>query len=148
MGYYRGWWLYDLTTAAGHFLRKAVADLSYDGGTLQGMRAAGIFFERREPSKRLWRMGLHRWTLTSDQLLEMIIGLGALQPAHCGMLALFLGIVPHTSQWDCYEVLRHALAGSGVDRQRADGPEVGPWEQFLNALRLAAVLDVTLLIDC
>jgi hypothetical protein len=65
----------ELNTPAGHLLRSAVTDLKYTGGMFLGMRPQDMFFESRKPIKRKWGSWLSGWTLTSDQLLQMLFGL-------------------------------------------------------------------------
>src|SRR5579864_3042772 len=73
----------DLNGPAGHLLRSSVTDLKYNGGMFLTMRTQEVFFESRTPIKRKWGSWLSGWTLTSDQLLQMLFGLGNLQPSHC-----------------------------------------------------------------
>jgi hypothetical protein len=140
----------NLDTPIGRLLRDAVVDLGYDGETTRDMRRAGIFFQRSSAVTRSWPMGfLRRWTLTSDQILQMLIGLGDLEPSHCRMVFLFLGRTSHgnlPATIDGPEERLQAL------RQLRIGPEEGEaevraWISLLNALATAAILQVKLLID-
>jgi hypothetical protein len=150
-------WLMDrlpqsLESRAGRLMRAGIIeDFGYDGATSADMRRQrGLFFERAEPVRRAWRTGfLRSWGHSSNQLLEMMIGLGNLAPAHCEMLALFLGVVPHDSPaelirdnaaWKQALARSHVLPGEGP-------PQVRAWISFLNALGMAAVLTVGCLID-
>jgi len=137
-----------LDGGAGQLLRAAVRDVGYDGGRIRDMRRRGeTFFERNKPAQRTWRCGWTRWTLTSDQLLQMLIGLGNLHPEHCALLALCLDIIPHDSPAEIVHdliALRRAAAAAHVDA----GTEAREqWGSFLKALTLAAALNVHLLID-
>jgi len=137
-----------LNGVAGQLLRVAVRDFGYDGGRIRDMRRRGdTFFERNKPAQRTWRRGLTRWTLTSDQLLQMLIGRGNLNPEHCALLALYLGVIPHDSPPEIVRdpiALRRAVADAHVDAG-TEAPE--QWRSFLKALALAVALNVHLLID-
>jgi hypothetical protein len=149
-------WLMDrlpqsLESTAGGLLQAGIEDFGYDGATIADMRRhRGLFFERAEPARRAWRTGfLRSWALSSNQLLEMMIGLGNLAPAHCAMLALFLGVVPHDSPAELIRdtvAWKQALARSHVLAHEGH-PQVRSWISFLNALGTAAALNVQCLID-
>src|SRR5262249_9510008 len=77
----------DLDSPAGQLLRRAVTDFQYDGGPFLRMRPDDVFFERHQPVRRIWETARGAWEITSDQVLEMLFGVGNLQPAHCLMLS-------------------------------------------------------------
>jgi hypothetical protein len=140
----------DLDSTAGQYLRASIADFGYDGGSVRDMRRHDMFFERRKPVQRTWRTGLlRRWTLTSDQLLQMMIGLGDIGAAHCGMLALFFGVVPHDTPRDLVRdrAAWRELVGQARAQVNAGEPQLDQWVSFLSALATAVALDVRLLID-
>jgi hypothetical protein len=83
----------DLNSPAGHMLRSAVTDLKYTGGMFLQMRPKEMFFERPTPIKHKWGSWFSSWAITSDQLLEMLFGLGNLQPSHCKMMSIILGMI-------------------------------------------------------
>lgn len=148
-------WLMDrlpasLDGAAGRLLRDVVEDFDYDGGMVREMRKHGMFFEQRAPLRRAWRTGLlGRWTLTSDQLLQMMIGLGNLQAAHCALLALLLGVVSHDSPLDLLRdraAWRRVFGAAHVDADMSK-PQSEQWAAFLNALAIAAALDTQIIVD-
>ncbi len=140
----------DLDSTAGKILQAANSQGPFDGSHIRDMRRHQMFFDRRKPIARTWRRGLlRRWTYSSDHLLHMMIGLPQLHPTHCGVLALFLGVVPHNSPPDLVAnrvAWREALAKARVGPGEGP-PEVRPWINFLNAFALAAGLDVPVLID-
>jgi hypothetical protein len=123
-----------LDSAAGLVLRRAVSDFKYDGGMFLKMRPQDTFFESRTPVKRQWGSWLSSWTLTSDQLLQMLFGLGPLQPSHCKLMSIILGLI------------------TTDDRQR-DPPPARSTDQSMqmadavNAMGLAGQLEVQLLVD-
>ena len=122
----------DLKSAAGHMLRSAVTDFGYTGGMFLNMRPQGMFFDSPKPAKRKWGSFLSSWTLTSDQLLEMLFGLGNLQPAHCQMMCLILGMIQTE---DDAEPLPPA---------HDEAEQLG---NALNAMALASQSEVELLVD-
>jgi hypothetical protein len=124
----------DLNSPAGHLLRSAVTDLKYTGGMFLTMRPQEMFFESRTPIKRKWGSWFSGWTLTSDQLLQILFGLGNLQPSHCKMMSIILGLIQ-------------------TDETSQPLPQPTPndqTEQFanaINAVALAGQLGVNLLVD-
>jgi hypothetical protein len=140
-----------LESTAGRLLRGGIEDFGYTGADIAGIRGhRGMFFERTSPVRRAWRTGfLRSWTLSSNQLLQMMIGLGNVGAAHCGMLALFLGVVAHDSPADLVRddaTWRQALGRAHLS-PRDEHPQVRPWISFLNALATTAALDAQLVID-
>jgi hypothetical protein len=85
----------DLGSPAGKALTAAIRDFRYRGRPIREMRAfQGRYFEQDVPVRRKWGRGLFSYTVTSDLLLEMMIGLGELEWAHCFLLTILLGVVP------------------------------------------------------
>jgi hypothetical protein len=124
----------DLKSPAGHLLRSAVTDLKYTGGMFLGMRPKETFFESRTPIKRKWGSWLSGWTLTSDQLLQMLFGLGNLQPSHCKMMSIILGLI-QTGE------------ASQPPPQATTDDQTGHLAHAVNAVGLAGQLGVNLLVD-
>jgi hypothetical protein len=122
----------DLKSPAGYLLRSAVKDFGYDGGMFLDMRPQDMFFERRSPVKRKWGSWFSGWSLTSDQLLQMLFGLGNLQPAHCQMMCIILGMLQ---------------TEDAADPLPSPPEEAEPLAQAINAMALASQLEVNLLID-
>jgi hypothetical protein len=116
----------DLHGPAGHLLRSAVTDLKYTGGMFLDMRPQEMFFESRTPIKRRWGSWFSAWTLTSDQVLQMLFGLGNLQPSHCKMMSVILGMIqtgeaphelPRPTPNDQTEQIAHAINAVGLAGQ-------------------------------
>lgn len=120
----------DIDAPAGHFLRSAVTDLKYTGGMFLKMRPNPTFFENRGPLVRDWGS----WSITSDQLLHMLFGLGNLQPSHCRMLCLILGLI---QVGDTRKPLPQATAGDQSEQ----------FARAVNAVARASRLGVELLVD-
>jgi hypothetical protein len=137
----------DLGCTAGAFLTAAVEDFEYDGGPLLEMRQGGDrFFSTSEPVLCSWG---DEFELTSDQLLQMVFFVGALQPSHAFMLSLFLGLIPHELDLEALrdeDARRQAIAAAKVPD--GDGSaEVEALRSFLRGMALAARLDAPLLVD-
>lgn len=139
-----------LDCTAGEFLVRAVRDFGWDGSYAANLRGQGdVFFEGQEPCRRDWGGEL---AMSSDQLFDMLFGVGDLQPAHAAMLTLFLGLVPHDIDVDSLSAafgeparLRALFHACPIPAEPESG--TGGVHRFLGALRMAAALDVPLAID-
>lgn len=148
-------------STAGAFLRRALTDFGWDGAGTRRMRERPEIFEAREPLERRWADGA---AVTTDQLFEMLFGLGPLQPAHTMMICLFLGLLPEDLPPAVLgqlgrgegQLLRLAetLRDDAGARLRRDAPgpgAVAPQEEalfrFLIGAMVAAGLSVATLID-
>lgn len=139
----------DLDTNAGTLLQNAVRDFAYDGGPFLEMRKSETFFEGRTPVERSWTTEAGAWKLDSNQALQMLFGVGPLQPSHCLMVSWFLGLIPHevrAAEVGGFAGLKRVLAEREVDLESEDG-QIRAFILFLWAVRAAAVLDVHVLID-
>lgn len=125
----------DLKSLAGNLLKSAVSDLNYTGGMFLDMRPQEMFFESRRPVNRKWGSLFSRWEITSDQVLEMLFGLGNLEPSHCEMMCMILGMAHLEGDPDSTPP---PPPPDDQSRQLADA---------FNAMALAAELGVGLLID-
>lgn len=139
----------ELDSAAGTMLASAFRDFAWDGSFTKHLREQGdTFFEERAPGVRRWGAEL---TVTSDQIWQMLFGLGHLSPSHSLMCALFVGLVPHRTtpeglaqiSRDTARVAGHALRYD-VAHEDFQIAELG---RFFRAMGLAAALNVSLLID-
>jgi hypothetical protein len=141
----------DLHFTAGTFLLGALQDFSYDGAPVARLRnGSKTFFEEDEPAVRTWEDGTR---VDANQLLQMMFFVGAVQPSHALMLALFLGLVPH--QIEPNEL--RAIMNDEDARKRAFGvpsippgpstPQIEAMRTFLSALCRSALLVVPLGID-
>ena len=122
----------DLKSPAGYILQSAVKDFGYDGGMFLNMRPQDMFFESRTPVKRKWGSWFSGWSLTSDQLLQMLFGLANLQSGHCQMMCMILGMIETEDE------------GNPLP---PPPEEAKPLAQAINAVALATELEVGLLID-
>lgn len=139
----------DLGSPAGTMLASAFHDFGWDGAFTQRLRGQGdTFFEQSAGIRRRWGPG---FSVTSDQIWQVLFGLGHLAPAHAMMCALFFGVIPHhTSAEGLAQLSRDtARIGGHALRYEVDheDDQIAEVARFLRAMGLAAALGVSLLID-
>ncbi|HET6249047.1 MAG TPA: hypothetical protein VFE47_15220 [Tepidisphaeraceae bacterium] len=144
----------DINCTAGIILQKYIKDFRYDGGDILKLRQNPTFFEDRTGPTRTWKSKgfLGRlstaFSLTSSQLLQMLFCVGALQPPHCTMLCLFLGLIPHDTPADQLQnqntFLRVAFSDGDMP---SDVPDIGAFIHFSDALLRAVALNTPVAID-
>ena len=140
----------NLQCAAGALLVRGLGEFSWDGAPTAKLRAAGTtYFESRAPYGVRWDAADKSVIeMSSDQLFQMMFLVGPLNPAHCLMLALFTGVIPHDTS------LHDLKDGPGRQRVLASAhvvphpdPEIEQFAAFLRTLALAARLDALILVD-
>lgn len=139
----------DLGSPAGTMLASAFRDFGWDGGFTQRLRAQGdTFFTEPAGRHRQWSGG---FSVSNDQLWQILFGLGHLSPAHSMMCALFLGVIPHHTTAEGLAQLSRDTARIGGHALRYEvgheDPQIAEVARFLRAMGLAAALGVSLLID-
>ncbi len=91
-------WLMERLQLANEFggwsFLQAITDLHYTGELPQKIRQSGAY-ERKEPVTKTMSRGLFsKKTVDSNQLLHAIVAVGgSLQPSHCMMVLIWLGVV-------------------------------------------------------
>jgi hypothetical protein len=140
----------NLRCSAGALLVRGLGEFGWDGAPAAKLRAAGTtYFESRVAYGVRWEgEDGGNIEISSDQLFQMMFLVGALNPAHCLMLALFCGVIPHdTSLHDLKDDAgrQRVLAAAHVDDQ--PDPDIEQFAAFLRALAVAARLDVPILVD-
>jgi hypothetical protein len=130
-----------------HLLMAAIKDFNFLGAPSRRMRDAGTaFFDAREAPQRAWGkrklfgLGGPPFSLTTDQLFEMMFHVGSIKPTHGAMLCAFFGVIPLTAIHD-----REALARASVTIP--DGSGAAQLAMFLQALAFAAAHDLTVSIS-
>jgi hypothetical protein len=140
----------NLQCAAGALLVRGLAEFNWDGSPTAKLRAAGTtYFESRVAYGVRWQ-GVDGSTIemSSDQLFQMMFLVGPLNPAHCLMLALFTGVIPHdTSLHDLKDGpgRQRVLAAAHVEPH--PDAEIEQLAAFLRTLAVAARLDAPILVD-
>ncbi|HEY6037429.1 MAG TPA: hypothetical protein VIV58_24280 [Kofleriaceae bacterium] len=139
-----------LQCAAGALLVRGLAEFNWDGSPAAKLRAAGTtYFESKVAYGVRWQAEDGSVIeMSSDQLFQMMFMVGQLNPAHCLMLALFTGVIPHdTSLHDLKDGpgRQRVLAAAHVDPH--PDAEIEQLAAFLRTLAVAARLDVPILVD-
>lgn len=143
----------DLEGLRGKFLCKAIADFGYDGGGIPDLRRRGaVFYERNRPVRRKWGGFFSGTRITSDQILQMMFGLGDLDPGHGMVLCMTLGMVKDdVTPVDVIAAGQEASKRSDMlqplEGDATMSPSVDQIRRFLNAARVSAILEVPLVID-
>ena len=147
----------DLESTAGLILQRAVKDLGYDGSPILRLRSQKTFFEDQRGQTRTWKgKGFFgrmsgAFSITSSQLLQMLFCLGPLQPSHCAMVGLFLGLIPHDSPAEALKnkAIFEKAASNFASRIRVPADDAGATNFFhlFQALVGAVLLDVPVLVD-
>src|SRR5262249_36932214 len=104
------------------------------------------YFESRVPYGVRWQGDDGIIELSADQLFQMMFLVGHLAPAHCLMLALFTGVIPHDVPLaDLKDDRAGVLANAHVAPE--PDPEIEQIAAFLRTLAVAARLDTQILVD-
>jgi hypothetical protein len=72
----------DLGGLVGKLLLKAIADFKWDGTHIDAARSRNDLYSLKKPVERKWGGFLSKKTVNSSQLLEMLLGVGSMQPSH------------------------------------------------------------------
>jgi hypothetical protein len=143
----------DLDSTAGHILQKYVKDFAYDGAPIEKLRGDPQFFESKTAVRQTWKgkgmLGRFStaFSLTSSQLLQMMFCVGPLQPPHCTMLCLFLGLVPHDLPPEKLTEQKTFLRIAFNDNLPPKVPDVDGFIHFCDALLRSVVLNVGVKVD-
>lgn len=131
-------------------LRQGVEEFNYDGSSVQPLRAASdIYFESQQVIDRK----LGEFTVTSNQLFEMMFGVGNINPNHAALILLFLGAISRELEAD--EIMSITPAPSDANQkhpfilkpEKSDDNTIAEIKAFLYALYRAWSLDVGLKLD-
>ena len=139
-----------LACSAGVLLVRGLAELGWNGEPAAKLRAAGdTYFESRVALGVRWEgENGGNIEISSDQLFQMMFLVGPLAPAHCLMLALFTGVIPHDiSLHDLKDATGRTRALAAAHVPIEPDPDVEQVAAFLRTLAIAARLDVPVLID-
>ncbi len=131
-------------------LNQGVREFNYDGSAAKPLRAgASTYFESARAIKRK----LGETEITSDQVFEMIFGVGHIIPNHGALLLLFFHAIGRELEAD--EIMNITPAGEKAGKKHpfilshADGENntIHEFKDFLHALYTAWRLNVKLLVD-
>ena len=134
---------------AGALLVRGLAEFGWDGAPVAKLRAAGTtYFESRVAYGVRWQGDDGLVEISSDQLFQMMFMVGPLAPAHCLMLALFIGVIPHdTSLHDLKDGPGRARVLANAHVANEPDADIEQLAAFLRMLALAARLDVPILVS-
>jgi hypothetical protein len=141
----------DPHATAATLLMGALHDFQYDGAPVARLRnGTGTFFTSDATEVLTWEDGTR---IDSNQLLQTIFFVGAVQPSHALMLLLFLGALPHAIEPDELRALMNdarARAAALTPTKIPTGPQsaqVDAMRMFFAAMARAVVLSVPLAVD-
>jgi hypothetical protein len=133
-------------------LKQTVEEMGYTGASVEPLRASGVYFVDAKGFSR----DLGEIRVTTNQIFEMMFLLGPIQPAHAGVLLMFLNAIPRNEDAShITEILNRALP---PDELRArypftmrpdekDDSTIQEFKDFLKALYHAWSLNVLVLLD-
>ncbi|MBK8027346.1 MAG: hypothetical protein IPK19_39620 [Chloroflexi bacterium] len=133
-------------------LRQGVQDLGYNGDLIGPLRQQKDYFEE----KRLPGRDLVEFVISGDQVFEMLFLVGAIQPAHAGMLLLFFNAIPRAIEADhIVHILNRDLTAEQIAAEfpfqlhAADDDDITIYELklFFKALHTAWTLNVVVGLD-
>ncbi len=82
-----------LDKPAGRLLILALRDFRITGASIDACRHREIIYASNEPVVRSWGSFVFKKKITSSQILQMLFGVGSLQPSHARMMSVYLGFV-------------------------------------------------------
>ncbi|MBX9691364.1 MAG: hypothetical protein K2Z81_03200 [Cyanobacteria bacterium] len=142
-----------------NLLLRYLQDFDLDGGAINEMRKDSTFFESREPAVKTWtdqgvmgRMtGKKGQAVNSSQLLEILFGVGPLEPAHSLSVLYYLNFIPHNTS---VEEFAEALRMGSVDlidfssfKYDPEYPQRCDFNDFFISMASSVAVGSVLLID-
>ena len=128
----------DLSSAAGTLFLRAVKDFNFDGADVDAARSRRELYALQRPLERKWGSLFSRKTVTSSQLLHMLVGVGSLNPAHARLSAYFLGFLDDRFERSDRSDNHPSTADDGI---------VAEFKLFLAAAAFAGTHKANLLVD-
>lgn len=133
-------------------LKQGVEDFQYDGATLKPLREMpDVYFTHTEPARRL----LGEFVFDADQLFEMLLAVGHINPNHAALLLLFLHAVRRDIEAD--EIMnirsapdaqnRYPLLLNEEDAARNPDRSIREFAVFIKALYTGWKMQIRILID-
>jgi hypothetical protein len=133
-------------------LREGTQANGYDGSTARGLRPSGAYFEEHRVRGR----DLGEFVMTSDQVFEMLFLVGAITPAHAGMLMILFGAVPRAVEApQIVAIMNQSLSSDDIAGQfpfllnasDSDDRSVREFKEFFRALYAGWRLGTRVLVD-
>lgn len=131
-------------------LKQGVKEFQYDGESVRALReATNTYFEASDTMSR--RLG--EFSISSDQLFEMIFAVGNITPNHAGILLLLLHVIPRELDADQIMQITPASKNTLEDHpfilkpEEDDDRTVAELKALLHAMHTAWRLNVKLILD-
>jgi hypothetical protein len=128
----------DLGGVLGKLLLKALAEFKWDGAPIDASRSRDDLYSLKKPVERKWGAFLSKKTVNSSQLLQILLGVGSMQPSHAKMVAFFFGFLT-----DSFKIDERPINEAAPTDNRG----IVEFKLFLGAAALAGTANVPLLID-
>lgn len=130
----------DLDGAAGQMLVRAINELQFTGAKIDAARSRKKLYAASKPAVRTWRRSFlsTKTSITSSQVMQMLVGLGDLQPSHARLVCYFLGLLNTDMQIDLKP---------DYQPSPSDDASIVQFKQFLLAAAFAGTNNVCLLVD-
>lgn len=131
-------------------LKQGIEEFRYDGKSIEPLRSAtGIYFESVEATSRL----LGAFRVDSNQVFEMIFGVGHITPNHAALLLMFLNAITRDLEADQIQALAPASKDTPqqipflMAENNDDNLTIAELKAFFHALYTAWTLDVQMFLD-
>lgn len=139
-------------------LKQGVLELGYDGESVAPLRSNPIYFEERGLRGR----DMIEFVINANQVFEMLFLAGTIQPAHAGIVLLFLNAIPRDLEAaEIVMVMKRTTSGGRSftpaeieaeypfqhEVHPQDEPTTAQFKTFLAALYRAWSLNVPMLLD-
>lgn len=133
-------------------LRQGVQELGYDGAAVEPLRVNPAYFQERRVAGR----DMVEFTMTANQVFEMLFLLGNIAPAHAGVVLLFFNAIPRgVEAAQIVEIMNGTLSTEAIEQDfpfqmhvtEFDDRTVAGLKDFFRALHRAWALNVPLLLD-
>jgi hypothetical protein len=131
-------------------LKQGIEEFKYDGESVRPLREAdSTYFE----DSRVVTHKLGEFSVTSNQVFEMIFSVGHIMPNHAALLLLFFNVIRRDLEAD--EIMHLTPAPPDVREkypfllksEPSDDPTIVEFKQFFDALYTAWLLNRRMLVD-
>jgi hypothetical protein len=129
----------DINSQAGKLLQMAINDFNFDGKAIDASRNRKDLYESSVPEIRKWGSFFSKKTsISSSQILHMIMNVGNLQPAHAKLVAYFLGYI--NDSFECIDKNENRPTNN-------DDRGVGQFKELFMAMSFAGTKGYSVFVD-
>jgi len=128
----------DLSSSKGTLALQAVEDFASDVRDIDGSRQSGVFFEAASPTVKASGSFFRSKTISSSQVIKLLLFVGSLSHVHARMMAYFLGYLD-----DKFAATERARG----KRPRNSDQSTADIHYFLQGCALAGERGTTLYVD-